>query len=327
MARSWRGLWTAASRFWMCNLNSWVASVSSDGKYAAVTDKGQTVIHEIKTKRQTRIGESVDVRGVGFLPESGQVVISYRTRTLLYNIATGENTSKFDANIGSYYSKVGTVNNGEWIIIDAGEKNYFWHSTENKVYAVGQSLGNDYSFESGIVQTNQSLFNLNTSSKISLKEYGYQPVTALSPDGNYFAISAATPPSITDVYETGTGKKIITMQEMHTPIIVSNEAFLVSGNGQTHLIRFTDATLLETANGEYIGGIRTDQQVIIWNALGEVSTVDTNTGEINQRTVLPTFPLGTIQYTQYPSSLSAWDGAFGTNFEFDPLRLGRRLFL
>jgi hypothetical protein len=157
-----------------------ISSVSEDGKYVAATNQGQVVVFDVNKKTKTPIGDKTDVLGVGILSNSGKVIISYRTRTIIYDIDSGEETGRFDANLDGYYSNISIINNGEWIIVKGFDKNYFWNSAENIVYAVRQNLGADFTFNQGVVQTYQSIFSIRTGGKIDLTKYGDQPDIALS---------------------------------------------------------------------------------------------------------------------------------------------------
>lgn len=289
--------------------------ISSDARYTAIVRNEQTVVYEVKTNKQTPIGDALDVRGIGFIPESGKVIVSYRTRTAIYDLASNEEVASFASNVGNYFTEVSSFNGGEWIAVMGYEKNYFWNAAENKVYQIGQALFGGLTFQNGVVSSAQSIFNLKTGSKISIQSYGFQPQIAWSSDANYAAISAGAPPFVTDIYDTSTGKKIAALPDVHTPIALDSGTFLVSGNHQVHVVNFSSGEISQTFEGSYVGGVSHAGRVIGWNALGEFGWLDVESGKFDKKSALNVFPLGATRYLQYPDSLSVWNGAFDGGFD------------
>jgi len=296
--------------------DSSVSSVSADGKYAAVTIEGQVVVFDVKKKTKASIGDPTDVRGIGFLSNSGQVIVSYRTRTILYDMATGEETGRFDANLDNYYSNISIINDGEWIIVKGFDKNYFWISAENLVYAVRQNLGSDFNFNQGVVQAYQSIFSIRTGGKIDLTKYGDQPDVTLSADGMFVAVSPAIPPTFTDIYETGTGKRIISLPGEQNPIALDNTSFITSNGGKINYFDFATGELMRSIDGEYIDGIKSsDSMIILWDALGKIKSLNMKTGEFAGQSELTVFPLDTLTYAHYKNAIPAWENTFEEGFD------------
>ena len=305
--------------------DTYIAVLSPDGKYAAITDDKQTVVYDMKTRKRVRIGEPLDVRGVGFLSDSGTVIVSYRGRAVFHNIASGENIGEFDAKVGDFYSKVTAVKNGEWVIVSAAERNYFWNSAQNQVYAVNELIGRQYVFQNDMLLTNQSVFNLKAKTKIDLKKYGaYEVSAALSSDGAYVAASAETAPFTTDIYETATGKKVFTLTDVHSPLDAGNGMFIVTGKNGLEVYDPATGGLVRSIDVPYTDGISVnDGRVVVWNALGELRAVETETGSVVEGGVFPVLPLGRMKYIQYENPIPAWSESFGSGLDDLLLSLDR----
>jgi len=293
-----------------------ISTVSEDGKYAAVTNQGQVVVFDTKKKTKTSIGDAGDVWGVGILSTKEQVVVSYRTRTIVYDLATGEEIGRFDAKLDDFYTDITFINDGEWIVVRGFEKNYFWNAEENLVYAIRQNLGADFTFQQGVVQTDQAIYSLRTGGKIDLSEYGYQPNIALSVDGVYAAISPAILPTYTDIYETGTGRRIVSLPNEQNPIALENSSFITTNGKKINFFEFATGELVRSLDGNYADGIKSsDSMVVLWDALGNIKSLNVEKWEFLGQSELTVFPLGAVTYAHYQNSIPAWSGTFAEGFD------------
>ncbi|MBK9600949.1 MAG: hypothetical protein IPO36_03765 [Anaerolineales bacterium] len=270
--------------------DSAISAISPDGRYAAVTQKGQVIIYDTKTKSQNAIGETKGAQGVGFLPDSGEVAISYSGQTFLYNMASGEVNGFFDAGISNFYSTISVLNHGEWVVVSASDKNYFWNSSENQVYSVQEFIGRDFTFSNGILTTYKTVFNLRTKAKIDIEGYGAQAVTALSSDQTYFAISSNFPPFITDIYETATGKQVNSIAGAYSPIAISSDSFAASSHEGGKTFNFITGESNQSLDRSYLNGfLINDKEIVVWDALGRFLWKQTQERQW-QMQIYPSFP-------------------------------------
>lgn len=295
---------------------SLLSYVSADGKYAAVTSQDQVNIFEIKKNKKISIGDTPDPRGVGILSSKGQVIVSYPSRTILYDLTTGEETGRFDADLDDFFANISFINDGEWVVVEGFEKNYFWNSEENLVYAIRQNLGAGFTFQNGMVQTDQAIFSIQTGGKIDLAEYGIQPNIALSADGAFVSISPALLPTFTDIYETGTGRKIISLPNEQNPIALDDISFITTNGEKINYFEFATGELVRSIDGGYVDGIKSsDSLIVLWDALGKINSLNFKTGEFMGQSEFSVFPLDSVTYLHYPNAIPAWNDAFEEGFD------------
>ena len=295
--------------------DSAMSAISPDGKYAAVTQKGQVVIYDTSTKSHNAIGETRGAQGVAFLPDSGEVAISYSGQTFLYDMASGEVNGFFDAGISNFYSTISVLDHGEWVVISASEKNYFWNSSEKQVYSVQEFIGRDFKFSNGILTTYKTVFNLRTKAKISIENYGPQASTALSSDQSYLAVSSNIPPFVTDIYETATGKQINSIKGVYGPIAVGSDSFIASSHEVGKVFNFITGESDQDLDHSYLSGFLLDEkEIVTWDALGKISLLDIKTGKAVTEANLPVFPSSFLNYTRYKNATPLWDELSQSDF-------------
>ncbi|MGB8982706.1 MAG: WD40 repeat domain-containing protein [Anaerolineales bacterium] len=304
--------------------NYWsVFLASPDGNRVAYMENEQIVVQNIKDNSRSTIGDNVNVRGAGFTADSHSIIISYSNSTKIYDLASGEIINEFQSNQGRDPVFIYPLGNGKRILIAGNENNRIWDTETNTNFALGpEFITSHRSFfddRNGALVTWQSLWNLNKKNRVDLTKYPYgRSLSALSQDASFLAIDSGYVPYQTDLLATATGRIILSLPRERTPVAVDGETFITSGDGQIFVHDFASGELLATLQGEYMNGkTLAAQQVLLWDAKGNISILDVGEGSILQQAALPVFPMdyGRMPDLYYQkNNFPAWEEGLG----YDP---------
>lgn len=298
-------------------------TVSPNGSHAVYLENDQAFIFNTKDQSTSTLGETVNIRGLGFTANSQSLIISYTYNTKIYNLASGEVTQQLESNQGKNTVYIYALEDGKRILI-AGEKdNRVWDTTTNDSFSLGsefiQAYRELFKERNNALITADSVWNLDKKSRVGLTKYPYSVrFSALSADASFLAVDPDLTPYQTDLWDTTLTRIILSLPDERAPIALgTGETFITSGDGKIFVRSFSNGELLNTLEGEYANGVAlTGQQVLLWDASGNIAVLDVGTGQRLQQTSLPILPLdyGSIpDYYFHPHTLAIWEQALGEN--------------
>jgi WD40 repeat protein len=308
-----------------------ILAVSPDGRYLAYSqdDPSGTIrrayLFDTQEKSEERVGDDLNLAGLGFTNDSQAVIVSYPYMTKIYDLSSREVLAQTDTRLAKN-EQIGTypLQDGHRILFAGFEYNFIWDYTNNKSFSLSKDLIAGYreSFDdrNGVIVTSESIWNLDQKNRVALTDYPYgRDLSALSKDGSYAAVDSGYAPYQIDLLETATGRLVSQLPGERTPVAVGDGAsFITSGDGQIFVRSFSSGELLDTFQGRYMNGIPlTGQQVLIWDAAGGIAILDTGTGRILKQADLPILPIdyGRVpDYYTFQHSFPIWEESLG----FDP---------
>lgn len=304
--------------------------ISSDGRLLAYQENAyqenaQIIVFNIDDKTESPIGEAKNFRGMGFSADSKSLIISYAYVTKMYDLVSGEVTNQFESNQGKDFVYIYPLEDGKRILLAQYKSNRIWDTAANTSF----SLGTDYiaiyrdmfDDRNGALVTRESVWNLDQKNRVALTKYSNgRQLSALSKDVLYLAVDSGLAPYQTDLIDTSNGKIISKLPGERAPVAAEDGAtFITSGDEQIFVHSFSSGELLSTIQGEYMNGLPIkDQQVLIWNATGNIEMLDVGKGMVLSQATLPIFPLDfsydVPDYYSHPHSFPAWEDSLG----YDP---------
>lgn len=297
----------------------WLSSFSPDGRKIAYLEDQQVVVLNVDDKSVSTFGDSVNVRGVGFMADSQSVIISYSNNTRIIDLASGEVTHQLDSNQGREYVYIYPLH-GNRILLAQNEANRIWDIATNNSFQLGpEFITSHRSFfddRNGALVTWESVWNLDKKNRVVLTKYPHgRELSALSSESSFLAVDSGYAPYQTDLLDTATSRLILSLPGERAPVAVDGDTFVTSGDGQIFVHDFSSGEVLDTLQGEYMNGkTLADGQVLLWDAKGNISILDVEQGSILLRAALPIFPLdyGRIPDLYYQQhNFPAWEKGLG----------------
>ncbi len=294
-------------------------AVSPDGRQVAYVKEDQVILFKTEDQSETELGESNNLRGLGFSADSKSVILGYSYVLKLIELATGNVTAQMDVSLGRDSVYLYALQDGHRILIAANESNRIWDLVGNKNYSLGSDLIAAYRAHfddyNGTLLTTESVWNLDTRNRVDLTNYPYgRSNSALSPDGTFLAVDSGYAPWQTDLLNASTGQMIARLPGERAPISVG-ELFLTSGDQQILVHHFESGEVTQTIAGGYMNGTSlSGTQALLWTAQGEIFILDVTQGQISHQATLPVFPLSSMLAPDYYTAahdFPAWEDALG----------------
>jgi WD40 repeat protein len=296
-------------------------AVSPDGRQVAYVKDDQAILFKTEDQSETVLGESNNLRGLGFSVDSKSVILGYSYVLKMVELATGNVTAQMDVSLGRDSIYLYALQDGHRILIAGNDSNRIWDLAGNKNYALGSDLIAAYRSHfdeyNGTLVIAESIWNLETRNRVDLANYPYGRLySALSPDGTFLAVDSGYAPWQTDLLNAGTGQVIARLPGERAPVPVG-EVFLTSGNQQMLVHRFENGEVTQTIAGTYMNGTSlSGTQALLWTAQGEIFILDVAQGQISHQASLPDFPLSTMLAPDYYTAahdFPAWEDSLGSD--------------
>lgn len=298
-------------------------SVSPDGRHVAYLENEQVTVLQVEDNTKSSFGDSGQILGVGFTADNQSVIISYPYKIKIYDLVSGEIISESEISNGKDNVYIYALDDGRRILIAWETNNLVLDTETNTSFSLGDEFITDdrelFDDFNGALVTWKSVWNLEKKNRVPLTEYPYgREFSALSQDATFLAVTSGYAPYQTNLLDATTGRMITSLPGENAPIAVNGETFITSGNGQIFVRNFSDGELLHTLEGEYMDGIPLqEEQVLIWQAAGNIALLDVGQGRVIQQTTLPILPLDYdkgLDHYFYQHNFSAWEDGLG----FDP---------